>query len=823
MSEFQEFHLKQGQYLTDSDVVVQKNALTMLQAGTGVGKTTVVTEKFSKDYDYVLVVIPSVLKVTELKEAYKKQFSGTEYHFFYDKHVPSETTFRKGRKYVVICTYEKLEKVRECLPKGYQDKTLLVVDECHKLYSAGSYRYEALNSLLYSILKKKFPTIVFLTATFTEHCWKTLDIPLDHTYTVYSENSLSRNVEVVLLKKGDQYSFVHLVMDRINAMKKEGKRGKILIRLNNRKKCEMIAKLFESMFKLKVLVVHSKNKHEDAVKEMFHRQEIPKDIDVVLSTSIMDEAINLNNLQEEIDSVFVLGKDAHPEELVQFLGRLRNATVPCFIVLHTNMAVDTTVAPEKLHDIYLKKNMRFLEKINTVSDLLISVYDDYQLVGDDDEECEKHSYASLYRKVNTLNETFEYFSGSKIFAVINGAVKKNIASISSAYYRMDKACSYQNFSYFKFRIQELLPTCNVTLREDHSLKTDKSILSFLGAAKKTNEQQKQDSIDTAMEIFLSVEPEIEDCKTEQEVKESRNIRMSNRIDEDTIYEDDEYAIYEDDEYAIYEDDEGPEEPFAESHTSQDLPDRETESKIFLKNYGVFILREQEEDDFYVQRLVAKYVVPYPEVTAELVSTIAILSTYISNLEDIYQILKRNESEKVIMRAKAYADNIVVQHFVNRFYRYSSDRYFGAHRLRPDEAVTWITDAFTAVQKKTNIPMKTFLDQKLVSGMKLDMRTKQMVIDPSKAANFFVRFFAVKDRNAKKPDLRYLEFHGIVFGNYQYLITAKKQAKYKIVSPQFQIGQRVFDSMTGECVSDTPCPLVRSRLIIEEEEFFDDVA
>ena len=120
-------------------------------------------------------------------------------------------------------------------------------------------------------------------------------------------------------------------------------------------------------------------------------------------------------------------------------------------------------------------------------------------------------------------------------------------------------------------------------------------------------------------------------------------------------------------------------------------------------------------------------------------------------------------------------------------------------------------------------MKTFLDQKLVSGMKLDMRTKQMVIDPSKAANFFVRFFAVKDRNAKKPDLRYLEFHGIVFGNYQYLTTAKKQAKYKNVSPQFQIGQRVFDSMTGECVSDTPSPLVRSRLIIEEEEFFDDVA
>lgn len=60
MPKLKEFYLKQGQYLADSDVFVQKNALTMLQAGTGVGKTTVVTEKFSKDYDYVLIVMPSV-------------------------------------------------------------------------------------------------------------------------------------------------------------------------------------------------------------------------------------------------------------------------------------------------------------------------------------------------------------------------------------------------------------------------------------------------------------------------------------------------------------------------------------------------------------------------------------------------------------------------------------------------------------------------------------------------------------------------------------------------------------------------------------------
>ena len=806
MPEIQEIHLEQGQYLADSTVSVAKNKMTLIQAGTGVGKTTVVTEKFLAEFDAVVMLVPSVLKVTELEEAYKKQLSGTRYHFFYDKHVPSETTFTQGRKHMVVCTYEKLDKVKECLPKEFDGKILLVVDECHKLYSAGSYRDEALNSLLYAIQNKKFPTVVFLTATFTEHCWNTLGIPLDYIYKVYSQNSLVRNIEVKVIEKGDQYSFIHLVMDRINAMKKESKHGKVLIRLNNRKKCEMIAALFEKMFQLKVLVVHSKNKHDEAVRAMFHQQEIPKDIDVVLSTSIMDEAINLNNIQDEIDSVFVLGKDAHPEELVQFLGRLRHATVPCFLVLHTKMSMDSSTIMSKLHAIYLKKNGEFLERINKASELLIGVYDDYQLLTGDEEEAKERSYVSLYQKVNTLNETFSYFCGAKLFAVIRGAVRKNIASVSSGYYRMDKACSYQNFMYFEYRLQQLLPTCKVKLRIDPSLKTDKSILTFLGAAKKTNEQMYQDSIDTALEIFLSVEPSIDDCKTQQETLEGLNITEIGPDEEDTDYEDGD----------------DPEESTSGNAIPKDVSDSEKPS-IVLKNYGVAILREQTEDEFYVQRLVAKYVVPYPEVTAELVCIIAILSTYIGNLADIYQILKRKESEKVITIAKAYANNIVVQYFTKRFYRYGAERYFNSYKLTPVEAATLMTEAFTAVQQKTHIPMKTFIDQKLVSGIRLDMKTKQMVIDPSKAANFFVRFFAVKDRNAKKPDLRYLEFHGVSFGNYQYLSIAKEQAKFKTVPPQFQIEDRLFDSLTGALLSDTPCPLIRSRLIVDEDEFFDDAA
>lgn len=571
MSTVQAIVLEKGEYLTDKEIFILKNKLTLIQAGTGVGKTTLIMEKLAKEYDIVVMLVPSVLKVEELEAFYQKKLGGIRYHFFYDKHVPSDTTFIKGYKYVVVCTYEKLDKVRECLPKEFDGKTLLVVDECHKLSSAGSYRDQALNYILYILQKKDFSTVVFLTATFTPHCWNTLKIPLDTIYRVTSENSLDRNIEVKVLKKGDQYSFVHLVMERFEAMKNEGKRGKILIRLNNRKKCELYADLFEKLFKLKVLVVHSKNKHEDAVKTMFKQQEIPKDVDIVLCTSIMDEAINLNNVQDDIDSVFVLGKDAHPEELVQFLGRLRKATVPCFIVLHTKISMDTTILPHKLHEIYLKKNTEFLERVDKAAELLIGVFADYQHIVGDDEG--RHSSSSLYQKVNAMNETFNYFCGAKLFAVVRGKLQKNQASVASGYYRMDKGCCYHNFMYLEYRLQQLLPTCTVKLREDHTLQTNQSILSFLGETKKTNEQMYQESIDTAMEIFLSVEPSQSDCKTKEEDLESRQITVS-EDDEDTDY---------------YDDDTGEEALPATAISQKD--DEQKSEAITLKNYGVAILRE----------------------------------------------------------------------------------------------------------------------------------------------------------------------------------------------------------------------------------------
>ncbi|TCB65875.1 hypothetical protein [Acinetobacter sp. ANC 4178] len=181
--------------------------------------------------------------------------------------------------------------------------------------------------------------------------------------------------------------------------------------------------------------------------------------------------------------------------------------------------------------------------------------------------------------------------------------------------------------------------------------------------------------------------------------------------------------------------------------------------------------------------------------------IAVLSTVIGNLEDIYNILQTNQYDKVLTIAKAYSSNLVVQYLLKRFYTYNPKRYIGkGYRLKPVDAAILITDAFESIHKNTSIPMKTFMKEKLVSGIKVDFKTKEVSIDPSKAANFITKFFAVSDRNAKKPELRFLEFRNIAYGNYQYLSIDELQKSYKSVPQEFQIGGSIFDSLSGELIS-----------------------
>ncbi len=244
-------------------------------------------------------------------------------------------------------------------------------------------------------------------------------------------------------------------------------------------------------------------------------------------------------------------------------------------------------------------------------------------------------------------------------------------------------------------------------------------------------------------------------------------------------------------------------------------------RLRLRDVGTSVLNQHEEDEQFIEQLVAQYDVPSHATTVEILLQIAQLSKVIGNLNDIHAIIEKKQFNTVMSVARAYKSNIVVHYFIKRFYRYNPERYLdNGFQLTPDDAADWLLKGFKQVQKDTAIPFKRVLKDKLVSGIKVDPKTKEVSINPSKAANFFAKHFSVNDRNAKKPASRYLEFTGIAYGNYQFLAIAKYQQPFLELPNEFKLGERTFNPFTGAVISGPDSPL---EMIIhsDQPDYFDE--
>ena len=80
---------------------------------------------------------------------------------------------------------------------------------------------------------------------------------------------------------------------------------------------------------------------------------------------------------------------------------------------------------------------------------------------------------------------------------------------------------------------------------------------------------------------------------------------------------------------------------------------------------------------------------------------------------------------------------------------------------------------------------------------------------------------MNDRNAKKPASRYLEFTGIAYENYQFLAIAKYQQPYLKPLEEFQLGERIFNPVTGVLISGpkSPCKIITPS---DQPDYFDEV-
>ena len=298
--------LAENEYITDLGIEI-RHALTHLQAPTGRGKSTFIIEEFAKT-NKVILVCPVKVQVAQIASDFKDNkkvqcFTGEE-----------TTNALHGD--VIVCVYDKLATLLE--QNTYLKDYVLVVDEAHKIYQAAGYREQALSVVLDAIIDKTFKQVITISATFQTEIFP---LEFDEQILISHAPTEKPDVDVIYYKN---YQLLEEALIQISPSD-----GKVaMVRINNKEQIRHAKICFEQQG-LRVLEIHSEIQKSDDVVQLLETSEVT-DYDIVLTTSLLDEAINIKN--ENIESVHVFRK-LPVDELKQFIGRCRRSTPQVYLHL----------------------------------------------------------------------------------------------------------------------------------------------------------------------------------------------------------------------------------------------------------------------------------------------------------------------------------------------------------------------------------------------------------------------------------------------------------------------------------------------------------
>lgn len=741
--------LQNNDYVTFTDDMFMTGESSLVIAGTGSGKTTAVTHKLTKQFNLVVFALPSTTKVQELenKKTELKSEHGVNSLYYYDKLQPDAEKLEKF-KGLIVCTYDKFCGVHKSLSKEQRRTAIVVIDECHKMYATGSFRDEALLPMICTLRQNNYAHTLYTTATYTAERWAILELPINNIITYNKPSTKQRDLQVVSLSKGDQYSYIELITDRVQKLKQKQKEGKILVRINNKRQCEMLANFLHDNYKLNCLVVHGGNKNEEAVQAIFKRESIPTAVDVIISTSIFDEGINLNNADGTIDSIFVIGKSAHIEELVQYQGRLRKANAPCFLVLHTQM--DTIALDKKaLNQFHAESQAAIdtiLSKVKKVADLICSVDQDLmQFVSQtsaistdeddiDDDDVMDNPY-EIDAKLNKLNTTFYDWCEAKLFGMYGNRILPNYPSLAALGYRLDKAKCYENFEYFKYRLLQLSPNTTVSFVEDKVTTTSEATKSYFDEQAIINEKALSESLEDAFDIFLK------------------------------------------------------------SDIPHEFQDWDNDNDLF--NRALYFQKAKQADGDFIKDLVVKNKVAHTNACVQNIEQIALLGTQIGNLHHIQQIIKRNDFTKVMAISKAYKQNDIMTFLMPHFKKYHQKTINdNGLKITGVDAEKYLVRAFRYLSEHMNLPIQSIISKRLIKNVKYNQQTKEISIKPSKALNFIKSYFDVKEVNAHKKN-RYLIMQSLKYKDYHFIAIDELLPFDTTTLEPFTVGDTEYSSTKGK--------------------------
>ena len=670
--------IQSNQYLNDTLKNIPTGC-TLIQGGTGIGKTTFVLNTLTKNHRVVMLV-PSRGQVNQLAQEYKNH----QNMVFISGDTKKDEDLSQYQKHHIVATYDQFSRLRAAMDF---ENTLLVVDEAHKTYSVGSYRDRALNPILDALHhhREQFGKILLLTATYTEELAVLANMKLDTWYKVTKQGSLVRKLNVRIYENKWPHHWLKHVLDRLIDLKDRKCKKIIFVRLNN---CDGIEKAAEALETqgFKTLNISSETMDSPIVKAALETQRLPKEYDVILTTSILDEAINFKNQDVEIDSVHIVNATAHPEEIVQFMGRLRSANPPFYL--------------------HLQKDESFLEALATpatqdATECFARLKEEYDELVAFAEACRRLSKRSITTNtpqdfVKVMNTTVGSIVGCPLLRFHNRKICTNNAGILAACYRVDISQIYARYERLKHRLTTLLPTLQMSV----SVITDKPCANLDRLLVKVAEAQKDNRDNAITEI----------C--------------------------------------------------------HDVDANQQASCLSLEQFGQQRLEEINADSTTNPYDIATH----PLKNATYLEVLS-LTQHLENIKDIERAMMAEHTLHVIRLSKSFQEDV----FLNNV-RATLDLWISS-KQKPNKPLTVKAgDAAIIVQvafEQTCYelpPFKSAVIKKRRWGISLDPKTQAVIVNTQKAMNLIAKTGWVDEKNARKPQQRYLILKGINWMGYAFLRT-----------------------------------------------------
>lgn len=296
----------------DSNVIFNiNNYTTLIDSPTGSGKTNLIFKR-AKKVSKIIVAFPYTSQVIQ------QQKKHPSFQYLYD-----DKKYNKSESSKIVCTYDKLVSLitHDLDLNDYE----LHLDECHNLYVSSDYRDRVMYYISLSIRTRIYKKIYLYSSTY-EKKYLNNYLVIDKHFKIKYKNKKKDDATVIHLNNSKQvtmnesifYYFQHNVM--VNE--------KILIYRNNKSENIALGRSLEDIG-FKVLVVDSDSKNEDETIELLQNEKIANETDVLITTSMLTEGINL--LNNNITQIHYIDRNKCASTIRQFTSRARKGNNQTFV------------------------------------------------------------------------------------------------------------------------------------------------------------------------------------------------------------------------------------------------------------------------------------------------------------------------------------------------------------------------------------------------------------------------------------------------------------------------------------------------------------